>query len=196
VKRWFLAGMLAMPLAVLAHEAGHFIANLVLGMSEVVLHYTSTTHAYEDAFWLAYTGGDPKAAALLIAPWKVALASAAGLLVTYGMTLLAAERMARAPHPLAAALTLGANLRALPAAVLLARTSGTLGSSDEARLAALTGIPEVLLVLAALASLGFAAQWTFRHIPPPDRGVSFAACAGGLVAGFVVWALAGPFVLP
>jgi hypothetical protein len=192
---WFLAGLFVMPLAILGHEAGHFLAKAVLGMSGIVLHYESTTHAYEDAFWLAYREGDFKGAALLIEPWKVALASAAGLFVTYGMMLAGAMKMVREPHPFVAALTLAPGLRALPAAWSFLSAGGGRGGTDEAHVAAITGIPEVLLVLVGLGALGSALYWTLRHRPEPGGG-RFGLTVAGLACGLAVWMFVGPFLLP
>ncbi len=70
---WIGASVIAVPLGVLLHELGHFVAYWAFGFQGVALHYASATHSVERTFWqLVYTGKVGAAAALLPL-WKVGL---------------------------------------------------------------------------------------------------------------------------
>ena len=103
-----------------------------------------------------------EAAAALVQPGQVALGVAAGAIVTY-LTLIACVLAVRrfGPGPLSLVLGVGlvAPLRWLGAIPILAsKLRGTLqvpSNTDEGWLAALTGIPETLILL-----LGLTAGWS------------------------------------
>ena len=148
VFTWIVAAIIAIPVAVLAHELGHFFVYRAFGLPGATLHYESSTYDLEDRFWSLYRSGRLHAAAEVAAPWKVGTATAAGLVVTYVMTIAGciAATATRTLQPVAVTVTLAANLRAIPIAVSVIRTwgSGNIRGTDEAHVAELTGIPEVL----------------------------------------------------
>src|SRR5688572_8770855 len=97
---WIGAAVIAVPLGVLLHELGHFLAYWAFGFPGVALHYSSATHSVERAFWQLVYRGNVEAAASLLPLWKVGLATAAGLIATCAVTFLCCLIAARkSPHP-------------------------------------------------------------------------------------------------
>lgn len=202
VFTWIVAAIIAIPIAVLAHELGHFFVYRAFGFPGASLHYESSSYDLEDRFWSLYRSGALPAAAEVVAPWKVGTAAAAGLVVTYLMTIagcIAATRtLTRTLQPVAVTLTLAANLRAIPIALSVIRTwgSGNIRGTDEAHVAALTGIPETLLVILGLASFIGSAVWLFGRVPRSERLISIVSAVVGLAAGMVAYLIVGPQILP
>jgi hypothetical protein len=198
---WIGAAVVAVPLGVLLHELGHFLAYWVFGFQGVALHYSSATHAAERTFWqLVYTGKVGVAASLLPL-WKVGLATTAGIVFTYLVTIACCIFAARkSPHPLVIALGVFAPVRFLSGlptvvAILAGKRAGT--GTDEAHLAALTGIPLLLLNFAGLLVLVFAWIWLVRRIPKDHRWVSYGSLIAGLALGiFLYFGVIGPRLLP
>jgi hypothetical protein len=198
---WIGAAVVAVPLGVLLHELGHFVAYWAFGFQGVALHYSSATHSVERTFWqLVYTGRVGAAAALLPL-WKVGLATTAGIVFTYVVTIACCIFAARkSPHPLVIALGVFAPVRFLSglptiAAALAGRPIRA--STDEAHLAALTGIPVLLLNFTGLLILVLAWIWLVRRIPKDHRWISFGSLVVGLALGiFVYFWLLGPRLLP
>jgi hypothetical protein len=198
---WIGAAVVAVPLGVLLHELGHFLAYWAFGFQGVALHYSSATHSVERTFWqLVYTGRVGAAAALLPL-WKVGLATTAGIVFTYVVTIACCIFAARkSPHPLVIALGVFAPVRFLSglptiAAALAGRPIRA--STDEAHLAALTGIPVLLLNFTGLLVLVLAWIWLVRRIPKDHRWISFGSLVVGLALGiFVYFWLLGPRLLP
>jgi hypothetical protein len=198
---WIGAAVVAVPLGVLLHELGHFLAYWAFGFQGVALHYSSATHSVERTFWqLVYTGRVGAAAALLPL-WKVGLATTAGIVFTYVVTIACCIFAARkSPHPLVIALGVFAPVRFLSglptiAAALAGRP--VRASTDEAHLAALTGIPVLLLNFTGLLILVLAWIWLVRRIPKDHRWISFGSLVVGLALGiFVYFWLLGPRLLP
>lgn len=195
---WIVAAMIATPIAVLAHEAGHFLVYQAFGFTGASLHYESSTYDLEDRFWSLYRSGALHAAAEVVAPWKVGTGAAAGLVVTYVMTIAGCVAATRTPRPVVVTVTLAANLRAIPIAVSAIRTwgSGNIRGTDEAYVAALTGIPEALLVILGLASFVGSTVWLFGRVPRSERLISIISTIVGLAAGLVAYLIVGPQVLP
>jgi hypothetical protein len=195
---WFIAAFLALPTTVLAHECGHLEAAAAGGLAGLELHYSSTTYSLEPVFWSAYRTGDLEGAAAVVAPWKVAVSVAGGLLVTYLITLAGVVAARRNAGPWGAAAAVAANSRAIPVVLGVAATAGrsVFRGTDEAQLAALTDVPESALVLFALASLICSSWWPVRWTAKGQRLVMVLATIAGIGAGVAAYVLAGPHVLP
>ena len=198
---WIGAAVIAVPLGVLLHELGHFLAYWIFGFQGVALHYASATHTVEKTFWQLAYRGNLGAAASLLPLWKVGLATTAGILLTYLVTIGCCVFAARkGPHPLAIALGIFAPVRFLsgiPAIVAALSGRPVLPQTDEAHLAVLTGIPLLLLNLAGLLVLVLAWIWLLRRIPKDHRWVSLVSLVSGLALGiFFYFFLFGPRLLP
>lgn len=198
---WIGAAIIAVPLGVLLHELGHFLAYRVFGFQGVALHYASATHSVERTFWQLVFTGNINAAASLLPLWKVGLATAGGIVITYLVTIACCVFAARkGPHPLVIALGVFAPVRFLSGlptvvAILSGRRPGT--GTDEAHLAALTSIPLLLLSFMGLLVLVLAWIWLLRRIPKTHRWVSLASLILGLALGiFVYFSVLGPRLLP
>jgi hypothetical protein len=198
---WIGASAVAVPMGVLLHELGHVLFYLAFGFPDVVLHYNSATYSGERTFWQLLNRGNISAAASTLPLWKVGIATVAGLLVTCVATLVCCFFAYRKhPQPLMIALGVFAPVRFLSGIpVLTAWLSGkpVRAGTDEAHLAALTGIPIILLVFAGLLFLALVWIWMVRRIPQDHRWVSFGGLVSGLALGIVLyfWAI-GPWLLP
>ena len=198
---WMGASVIAVPLGVLLHELGHFLAYRAFGFQGVVLHFSSATHTVENTLWQQIYRGNLAAAASLIPLWKVGLATAAGILVTIVVTVVCCVFAARKDvHPLAIALGIFAPLRFLSGiSTIPVALSGrpVRAGSDEAHLAVLTGIPLIVLVFAGLLFLVLAWIWMVRAIPKDHRWVSLGSLVAGLALGiFLYFRVLGPWMLP
>ena len=198
---WIGSAVVAVPLGVLLHELGHFLAYWAFGFQGVALHYSSSTHTVERTLWQLIYRGDFGAAASLLPLWKVGLATTAGLLATYVVTVGCCVLAARkSPHPLVIALGIFAPVRFLSglptlAAILSGKRVST--GTDEAHLAVLTGIPLLLLNVAGLLLLLLAWIWLVRRIPKDHKWASVASLVVGLALGiFLYFGLLGPRLLP
>jgi hypothetical protein len=198
---WIGAAVIAVPLGVLLHELGHFLAYWIFGFQGVTLHYASSTHAVERTFWQLAYRGNIEAAASLLPLWKAGVATTAGILLTYLVTIGCCVFAARkGPHPLAIALGLFAPVRFLsgiPAIVATLSGKSVLPQTDEAHVAVLTGIPLLLLNSAGLVVLALAWIWLLRRIPKDHRWVSLGSLVCGLALGiYLYFFLLGPRLLP
>ena len=198
---WVGASVIAVPLGVLLHELGHFLAYLAFGFQGVVLHFSSATHTLENTLWQQIYRGNLAAAASMIPLWKVGLATAAGILVTCVVTVVCCVFASRKDaHPLVIALGIFAPLRFLSGiSTIPVALSGrpVRAGTDEAHLAVLTGIPLILLVFAGLLFLVLAWIWMVRAIPKDHRWVSLGSLVSGLALGiFLYFRLVGPWLLP
>ncbi len=198
---WIGSAVVAVPLGVLLHELGHFLAYWAFGFQGVALHYDSSTHTVERTLWQLIYRGDFEAAASLLPLWKVGLATTAGILVTYVVTLGCCVLAARkSPHPLVIALGIFAPVRflsSLPTLVAILSRKRVSAGTDEAHLAVLTSIPLLLLNVAGLLILVLAWIWLVQRIPKDHKWVSFASLVVGLALGmFLYFGLLGPRLLP
>jgi hypothetical protein len=198
---WIGASVIAVPLGVLLHESGHFMAYLAFDFQGVVLHFSSATHTLETTLWQQIYRGNLAAAASMIPLWKVGVATAAGILVTCVVTVVCCVFAARKNgQPLVVALGIFAPLRFLSgiATIPLALSGRPVrAGTDEAHLAVLTGIPLILLVFAGLLFLVLAWIWLVRTIPKDYRRVSLGSLVSGLALGvFLYFRLVGPWLLP
>lgn len=198
---WIGAAVIAVPLGVLLHELGHFLAYWAFGFQGVALHYSSATHSVERTFWqLVYRGNIDRAAALLPL-WKVGLSTAAAIVITYVVTIACCIFAARkSPHPLVIALGVFAPVRflsGLPTILAVLSGKSVRAHTDEAHLAALSGIPVLLLNLTGLLVLLLAWIWMVRRIPKDHWWISLGSLVSGLALGiFVYFWLLGPRLLP
>lgn len=197
---WIGFSIIAVPLGVLLHELGHFVAYRVFGFQGVALHYSSSTHFVERTFWQLVYRGDSAAAAALLPPWQVGLATAAGIFMTCLVTLACCIWAAKNPHPLAIALGVFAPVRflsGLPTIPIVLSGKPVRAGTDEAHLAVLTGIPLLLLIFAGLLVLVLAWIWLVRRIPKDQRWTTLGSMVFGLALGifFYFW-LIGPRLLP
>jgi hypothetical protein len=197
---WIGAAVVAIPLGVLLHELGHFLAYWAFGFQGVVLHYSSATHSVERTFWqLVYSGRVGEAAALLPL-LKVGLATTAGILATYVVTIACCVVASKYPHPLVIALGIFAPVRflsGLPTIATALSGKSVRASTDEAHLAALTGIPLLLLNFTGLLVLVLAWIWLVGRIPKDHRWTSRASLVFGLALGiFLYFFVLGPRLLP
>jgi hypothetical protein len=198
---WIAAAVIAVPLGVLLHELGHFLAYWAFGFQGVALHYASATHSVERTFWQLVYRGDVGGAASLLPLWKVGLATTAGILFTYLVTFACLTFAARKnPHPLVIALGIFAPVRflsGLPTIAAVLSGKSVRANTDEAHLAALTGIPVLLLSVTGLLVMVLAWVWLVRRIPKEHRWVSRGSLVAGLALGiFLYFGLIGPRLLP
>lgn len=198
---WAGASAAAVPFAILLHEVGHFLAHLIFGFRGATLHYSSATYELERAFWQQVYRGGAQSAAAIIPTWQVLTSTAAGIVVTYVVIIACCYFAARhRPHPLVIAIGLISPLRFISGIPTLAAWfsgKSIRSGSDEAHLAALTGIPAPLLILAGLIVLLFAWYWLIRCIPRQQRTFAVAGIIAGTVAGLVLYLrFIGPLVLP
>ncbi|MET0622048.1 MAG: hypothetical protein ABW250_03610 [Pyrinomonadaceae bacterium] len=198
---WAGAATLAVPAAILLHEAGHLLAHVWFGFADSTLHYSSATYGVEKAFWQQVNAGNLQAAASLVPLRQAAASIAAGLFVTYALVIVCCCAAARfRPHPALVALGL-ASLMRFPACLPLLFKSlagrPLRSGADEVHLATLTGIPPALLLAAGLLTLVVGVLWLARTIPRQTRGPAFAGLAAGLAVGLVLYlSLLGPWLLP
>ena len=198
-------GAIAFPIAVLVHELGHFGAFAAFGFPDPVLRFSSTSWSGSGEFARHIRAGDVEAAAALVQPWQVAVGVAAGVIVTY-LTLIACVLAVRrfGPGPLSLVLGVGlvTPLRWLGAIPILAsKLRGTLqvpSNTDEGWLAALTGIPESLLLLLGLTCLLLGYWFLVTALPRGRRmRVVFPTLVGSVAVGGPLWVLwLGPLILP
>jgi len=198
---WIGAAVIAVPLGVLLHELGHFLCYWIFGFQGVTLHYASATHTVEKTFWQLAYRGNFGAAASLLPLWKVGVATTAGILLTYLVTIGCCVFAARkGPHPLAIALGLFAPVRFLsgiPAIVAALSGKSVLPQTDEAHLAVLSGMPLLMLNCVGLLVLVLAWIWLLQRIPKDHRWVSLGSLVCGLALGiYLYFFLIGPRLLP
>ena len=198
---WIGAAVVAVPLGVLLHELGHFLAYWAFGFQGVALHYASATHSVERTFWQLVETGRVAAAAALLPLWKVGLATTAGILLTYVVTIACCIFAAtKNPHPLVIALGVFAPVRflsGLPTMVATLTGKPVRAGTDEAHLAALTGIPLLLLNVMGLLVMLLAWIWLVRRIPKDHRWISLGSMVCGLALGiYFYFFLVGPRLLP
>ena len=98
----------------LLHELGHFGAYVAFGFPDRVLRFSSVSWAGSGEFKMLFRAGDMEAAAALAEPWKIAVGSAAGRIVSYLTAIacvLAVRRFGPGPFSLVLGLGLAAPLQ-------------------------------------------------------------------------------------
>jgi hypothetical protein len=131
----------------------------------------------------------------------VRLATTGGIVVTYVVTIACCIFAAKkGPHPLVIALGVFAPVRflsGLPTMIAILSGKRVSTGTDEAHLAALTGIPLLLLNFTGLLVLLLAWIWMLRKIPKDHRWISLGSLVAGLALGiFVYFSVLGPRLLP
>jgi len=198
---WIGASVIAVPLGVLLHEFGHYLVYRAFGFEGAALHYSSSTYALERTVWQFVHRSDFAGAAATIPLWKVGAATAAGLVATCVVTLACYFYAARkSANPFVVALGVFAPVRFLsgiPTIPVLLAGRPIRAGTDEAHLAALTGIPLIVLISAGLLFLALVWIFMFRSIPRDHRLISVGGLVSGLALGFVFYFLMiGPRLLP
>jgi len=198
---WIGASVIAVPLGVLLHELGHFLAYWAFGFQGVALHFASSTHTVERTLWQLIYSGKVEAAAALLPLWKVGLATTAGILMTYVVTIGCCVFAARkSPYPLVIALGIFSPVRflsGLPTIAWILSGKRINAGTDEAHLAVLTGIPLLLLNFAGLLVVVLSWIWLLRRIPKDHRWISVGSLVLGLAVGiFLYFGVLGPRLLP
>ena len=198
-----VGGAVAAPLAIVVHELGHFGAYVAFGFSDPVLRFSSASWAGSREFATLFRAGDMAAAAALAAPWKVAVASAAGPLMSYLTAIVCVLAVRRfGPGPLSFLLGLGLSAPGHGVGPLLVLGinlfgGGFTGSQDEAWVASIAGIPSSLAVLPGVACLLLAPWFLVTAIPRGRRVRVVVPVAGGIALGLCIWILwLGPLLLP
>lgn len=189
----------------LVHELGHFGAFVAFGFPDPVLRYASSGWSGSGEFASLMRAGDVEAAAALVQPWQVAVGVAAGVIVTY-LTIIACVLAVRrfGPGPLSLVLGVGlvAPLRWLGAIpIFVWKLRGELQSTsntDEGWLAALTWIPETLLLLLGLTCLLLGYWFLVTAIPRGQRiRIVVPTLVGAVAVGGPLWVMwLGPLILP
>jgi hypothetical protein len=198
---WMGAAVIAVPAGVLLHELGHFLVYLSFGFQDAALHYSSTTYSLERTVWQLIYRGNLAAAASLIPLWKVGIATAAGLIVTCVVALVCCFFVAtKTPHPVVVALGVFAPVRFLsgiPSIPALLSGRSVRAGTDEAHLAALTGIPLIALIIAGLLFLTLVWIFMVRRIPRDHRWISLGGLLSGLALGvWLYFSVLGAWMLP
>lgn len=184
----FLGGVasaaIAVPVTVLLHELGHFLAARWLGFREVRL----------GAFATEYTAGDyPEMHRFYVA--------IAGLAVTVLLAVAAGTVALKRPRTFFLAVCLAAPARALvwiPILVLVAMGRATVDGGDEVRLARLTRLPlegfVALSLLLGVYAVG-ATVMALRQRPKPERSPILLGLFVGLAVGWVAYSALAPRLL-
>lgn len=203
---WWAAvagGAIAFPIAVLLHELGHFGADVVFGFPDPDLGFASASWSGSREFSRLWRAGEMEAAAAIAEPWQVAVSAAAGPLVSYLILLaciLAVRRFGPGPLSLVFAIGFVTPFRwtwPLPVLFLMLRGTRVTWGPDEIAAAALTGIPQWLVILLGLASLVLGYWFLVTAIPRGRRLRTVVSTLVGAVLGGVGWvAWLGPVLLP
>jgi len=184
---WFAAAVAAVPLTILTHELGHFLAGRAFNHPAVALHYASVSSD-------AVKAGFP--------PWQLATVAAAGPLVTI-VTVLACCFLATRyrARPLIIALGLFAPVKFSVGLVFiyywLTGVRNSTPNFDEFNVAKHAGISPLIPSLIGAAVLLVGWFWLVRSIPGTERVRALAALIAGMVAGLALYGrFVGPLLLP
>ena len=198
-----VGGVVAVPVAIVLHELGHFGAFVAFGFPDPVLRYTSVSWAHSGEWVTLFRAGDMAAAAALAEPWKMAVTMAAGPAVSYltaVVCVFAVRRFGPGPLSLVLGLGLSAPGQGLGALMVLAINlfgGGFIGSQDEAWVASIAGISSSLTALPGVACLLLAPWFLVTAIPRGRRVRVVVPVAGGMVLGLFLWlGWLGPLLLP
>ena len=182
-SRWFVAGILIVPLSTMAHELAHYVVAWVFGASDLTLYHASI-HA-------DMAGKHPaKAAAVHIA----------GPLISWILSLVSVRLSRQTVTPAIAALGVEANLRSLIGLVylfmvLLGRGDSISANFDEYNFANAAGLSPVIPVLLSLGIFGWAAFYISRRVYRDVGGRALALIWAGTFAGMFGWSVLGPMVI-
>ncbi|MDE2863481.1 MAG: hypothetical protein OXR05_00120 [Gemmatimonadota bacterium] len=198
-----VGGVVAVPLAIVLHELGHFGAFVAFGLPDPVLRYASVSWAHSGEWVALFRAGDMAAAAALAEPWKMAVTMAAGPAVSYLTAIVCVFAVRRfGPGPLSLVLGLGLSApgQGLGALMVLAINlfgGGFIGSQDEAWVASIAGISSSLTALPGVVCVVLAPWFLVTAIPRGRRVRVVVPVAGGMVLGLFGWlGWLGPLLLP
>jgi len=184
---WFAAAVVAVPLTILSHELGHFLAGRAFNHPRVVLHYASVSSD-------AAKAGYPE--------WQLATVAAAGPLVSIVTVLLCCYLATRhRPRPLIIALGLFAPVKFSVGLVFiyywLTGVRNSTPNFDEFNVAKYAGMSPLIPSLIGAVVLVGGWFWLVRSIPGVERTRALAALIAGMVAGLALYAaFVGPLLLP
>ncbi len=191
--RWFLASLPAAPLAVLPHEAGHYIVYWLIGVPDLRF-YPMAVGWTNIPFRTAIAAGDLAGAAAIAPIWGVASAHLAGPIVTYLVVAGCCYGCARwKPYPLFVSLAYLSQYRIeIGARHSVGELLGTpIPDSvvfDELQFSYLTDVPVALSVGFGLAVLAVSGIWLLRFFPPGQKIIAIPAMVVGLVSSAVLYA--------
>jgi hypothetical protein len=189
VLRWAGWALLLAPVTIVAHEFGHLLVALLLGLPEPALHFSHISH------------GDISGRPM----WQSGLVGIAGPLVTAGFILFAmlwvrrrgADRWAFAlaaaaasrffvgvPYTLAVALAAARGVRLEPPQFDEYKAGEALGASGN------------LMLLVSTLLFFTAIGWLALRLPRGSRGVAWTGLFIGTVTGWALWFTVGPLLLP
>jgi hypothetical protein len=185
---------LAVPPAVLLHEAGHYWTDRAFGV-ESSIHYASTGFPDEAEFWKLVRAGNHEGASKIADVRGAGWSALAGLLVSYGMIGLGVWGVRRSGRLACLVLASAPAMRfplVLPLA-LLGRSEHT----DEAHVADALGVPPGLLWSVGLLLLLAATVGVWGPLDGRGRARLVSAVWAGLAVGTVAWlGVLGPAMLP
>ncbi len=193
-RRWFAAGLLTGPFAVLPHEIAHYVVLISIGAPDVVFGPLAIGWSNQD-FYAAFGAGDYAAAQAIAPIWGVAFADIAGPLMTCGIVAACCYGCSRwGGRPLFVAVAYAAQYRITTGTghvfrAMLGTPIPPTANFDELRFAALAGIPVSLPVLVNVAVLIVSSLWLLRYFPKGGRLVAIPAMAAGIGAGLFLYAL-------
>lgn len=200
--RWFLAGLPAAPLAVLPHEAGHYVVYWLLDVPDLRF-YPMAVGWTNIPFRTAIAAGD-LAAATAIAPIRaVALAHLAGPVVTYLVVALCCYGCVRwKPLPVLVALAYLSQFRMVAGIrhvvdELLGRPIPENRVFDELQFSYLTGVPVEWPIGFGVVILAVSGTWLLRFFPPGQKVIAMPAMLVGLFTSAVLYAgIVSPWFSP
>jgi hypothetical protein len=185
---WLIAavmGLVAVPAAVVLHEAGHVAGFQAFGLDAPSLHYAYSGFAGQRDFWDLLREGDRAGAARLAPVVPAGLSTLFGLIVSYAMIALGTWGVAQFHSAAFVAVALSAAARFPP--VLVLALLGRAEHTDEAHLSLTLGVPPAAPIVLGLAALGVATVgigWLLRR---RGRTHLMAPALLGVVAGTGVW---------
>ena len=191
--RWFVASLPAAPIAVLPHEAGHYLVYWLIGVPDLRF-YPMAVGWTNIPFRTAFAAGDFAGATAIAPIWGVALAHLAGPIVTYFVVAICCYGCARwRPYPLLVSVAylsqyrIGGGARHSVGELLGTPIPDTV-VFDELQFSYLTGVPVALPVGFGLAVLAVSGIWLLRFFPPGQKIIAIPAMVVGLVSGAVLYA--------
>ena len=192
--RWFGAGLLTGPFAVLPHEIAHYVVLVGIGAPDVAFGPLAIGWSNQE-FYAAFGAGDYAAAEAIAPIWGVALADIAGPLMTYGIVAACCYGCSQwGRRPLFIAVAYAAQYRITTGTghvfrAMLGTPIPPTANFDELRFAALAGIPVSVPVLLNVAVLITSGLWLLRYFPKGWRLVAIPAVAAGIGIGLFLYAL-------
>ena len=195
VKRYwlFLAIWAAafVPLAIVAHEAAHYVGYVIYDMPKPTLSYASGGFEGMREYWEMLREGRRADAEAIVPVGSVGMSALFGPLATIVMGLAGLWLLLTRQSIIGAALAVAAFFRALPIALLYAM--GNELHTDEAHIAITLGIPGMPIMLVQLGGL-LVSLWLITRA---FTWRSLVAVLAASSASLAIWMTAlGPLVLP